>query len=255
MAKVKVQHEGKEIGVDLPAGFLSPEDAKATMIPKAAVEDIVSDRLARHTKSVKKDLLQDEAFRTEALAAWDIKPGESGKGKATPAEIDAALKELERTQLIPLRQENETLKGRVTGLTRSQLHAQIVQHAIDAGVKKPHLKPLPGTKEPAIVGIVERNFAFDEKTGEWLLRGSDGTSFALSGESGAPHPYKGVKHFFADFAKDPDFRDYFDPAQKGAEVKGGGGGSGGRLTVSRSDPRAMGANAEKIIKGEVDVVD
>jgi len=253
MAKAKVMYEGKEIEVELPAGYLSPDEAKASMIAKDAVESIVSDRLVRHTKSVKKELLQDEEFRTEALTAWNVKPGEKGKGSATSAEeIEAAIKEADRTRYQPLQKENDTLKGKLTALTRSQLHAQIVAEAAAAGVKKAYLKPLPGTKVPAIVGMIEQHFGFDDEVSDWLVRNPDGKSFAVSGESGAPHPYKGVRHFFTDFSKDPEFRDFLEPAQKGAGVQSGDNKGGGRV-ISATDAHAFGENAEGILKGDVTV--
>lgn len=253
MAKVKVMHEGAEIEVDLPAGYLSPDEAAATMVAKTAVEQIVSDRLARHTKSVKKDLLQDEDFRTEALSSWNIKPGEKGKGSATPAEIEQAIQEAERTRFKPLQTENETLKGKLTKLTQSQLEAQIVAHAAAVGVKKAYLAPLPGRKVPAIVGLVKDQFGYDEELSDWLVRNEDGKSFAVSGESGASHPYKGVQHFFTDFSKNPEFREFLDPPQKGAGVKGGDQKGGGGRVISSNDAQAFGDNAEAILKGEVTV--
>lgn len=252
MAKVKVMVEGKETEVELPAGYLGPDEIKASYVAKDAVTQIVEDRIGRYAKNAKKELLADEEFKAEAIAAWDIKPGAKG-GKATPAEIEEALKEMERTKINPLTQERDGLKERIGSLTRSQLHSQIIAEASAAGVQRHYLKPLPGSKVPAIIGMVEQNFGFDETNNDWLVRSTDGKSFAVSGEAGAAHPYKGVKHFFADFAKDPDFRAFIEAPQGGAGLEKGG--SGGKATVSRSDPKALGAAADKILKGEVTVVD
>lgn len=253
MAKVTVTHEGKEIEVELPAGYLSPDEAAATMVAKTAVEQIVSDRLARHTKSVKTNLLQDEEFRTEALTAWNIKPGEKGKGSATPAEIEQAIQEAERTRFKPLQTENETLKGKLAKLTQSQLEAQIVAHAAAVGVKKAYLTPLPGRKVPAIVGLVKDQFGYDEELSDWLVRNEDGKSFAVSGESGAPHPYKGVQHFFTDFSKNPEFREFLEPAQQGANHKGADKSSGNGKVIARGDAEAFGDNVDGILDGSVTV--
>lgn len=252
MAKVKVMVEGKETEVELPAGFLGPVEIQAGFVAKDAVTQIVEDRLGRYATNAKKELLANQEFKVEALASWNIKPGEKG-GKATPAEIEEALKEMERTKLTPALKLNEELKGQIGSLTRSQLHSQILAEATAAGVQRHYLKPLPGSKVPAIIGMVENNFGFDETNKDWLVRAADGKSFAVSGEAGAAHPYKGVKHFFADFAKDPDFRAFIEAPQGGAGLEKGG--SGGKVTVSRSDPRAMGAAADKILTGEVTVVD
>lgn len=251
MAKVKVMVEGKEVEVELPQGYLSPDEVKTSYVAKDAVTQIVEDRIGRYAKNAKKELLEDADFRTEALAAWNIKPGDKS-GKATPAEIEEALKEYERTQVAPLKKDLEAYKGKVGQLTTAQLHAQIIAEATAVGVKRDFLKPLPGSGAPAIIGMVAGNFGLDENTNDWLVRTPDGKSYQVSGEPGAPHPYKGVKHFFADFAKDPNFRGFLEDQQKGADHQQGGGG---KATVSRSDPRAMGANAEKILKGEVQLVD
>lgn len=252
MAKVKVMVEGKETEVELPAGYLSPDEIKTGFVAKDAVTQIVEDRIGRYAKNAKKELLEDAEFQKEALSAWNIKPGEKG-GKATPAEIEAALQEVERTKVAPALKQVEELKGKIGSLTRSQLHSQIIAEATAAGVQRQFLKPLPGSKVPAIIGMIEQHFGFDEAVNDWLVRNPDGKSFAVSGEAGAAHPYKGVKHFFADFAKDPDFRGFLEAPQKGAGLEKGG--AGGTTTVSRSDPRAMGEAADKILKGEVTVVD
>lgn len=254
MAKVKVMIEGKETEVELPQGYLGPDEIKASYVAKDAVTQIVEDRIGRYAKNAKKELLADEEFRTEALAAWNIKPGDKGKGSATPAEIDAALKEFERTTHAPILKERDALKERIGTLTRSQLHAQIIAEATAAGVDRKFLKPLPGSKVPAIIGMVEHNFGFDEQINDHLVRTPDGKSWAVSGEAGAAHPYKGVKHFFADFAKDPEFRGFLEPQQQGAGLQGTGN-NGGKPTVSRSDARAMGQHAQKILDGEVTLVD
>ncbi len=252
MAKVKVMVEGKETEVELPTGYLSPDEVKAGFVAKDAVTQIVEDRIGRYAKNAKKELLEDKEFQTEALTAWNVKPGEKG-GKATPAEIEAALQEQERTKITPALKLVEDLKGKIGSLTRSQLHSQIIAEATAAGVHRQFMKPLPGSKMPAIIGMIEQHFGFDETVNDWLVRNADGKSFAVSGEAGAAHPYKGVKHFFSDFVKDPDFRGFLEAPQKGAGLEKGG--AGGTTTVSRADARAMGENAEKILKGEVTVVD
>lgn len=254
MAKVKVTVEGKEVEVDLPQGYLSPDEVKAGYVSKEAASQLVEDRIGRYAKKAKQELLEDAEFRTEALAAWNVQPGGKGGNSATPAEIEEALKEYERTRLVPLQKDLDSYKGKVQTLTRSQLHAQIIAEATAAGVHRQFLKPLPGSKTPAIIGMVENNFGFDEQNNDWLVRSADGKSYQVSGDTGAPHPYKGVKHFFADFAKDPDFRGMLEDRQGGADLKKPGDGSG-KLTVSRSDPRAMGLHAEKIATGEVTLVD
>lgn len=253
MAKVKVTVEGKETEVELPAGYLSPDEIKASFVAKDAVTQIVEDRIGRYAKNAKKELLADEEFRAEALALWNIKPGEKG-GKATPAEIEEALKEQERTKILPLTQERDGYKERIGSLTRSQLHSQILAEATAAGVQRHYLKPLPNSKVPAIIGIVENNFAFDEANNDWLVRSSDGKSFAVSGEAGAAHPYKGVKHFFADFAKDPDFRGFLEAPQGGAGLeKVRGGDDTGTRKIAQGDAVAFGENAVDILSGKVTV--
>lgn len=253
MAKVKVMVEGKETEVELPAGYLSPDEVRAGFVSKEAASQLVEDRIGRYAKKAKQELLDDEEFRKEALTTWNIKPGEKGTGKATPAEIEEALKEMERTKVTPALKLVDELKGKIGTLTRSQLHSQIIAEATAAGVQRQFLKPLPGSKVPAIIGMIDQHFGFDETVNDWLVRNADGKSFAVSGEAGAAHPYKGVKHFFADFAKDPDFRGFLEAPQKGAGLEKGG--AGGTTTVSRSDARAVGENAEKILKGEVTLVD
>lgn len=252
MRKVKVMYEGKEIEVELPQGYLSPDEVSTGYVAKAATEQIVTDRLARAMRTAKKELLEDEEFRTEALTAWNIKPGDKGTGKATPAEIDAALKEYERTTHAPILKENEALKGRIGSLTRSQLHAQILAEAAAVGVAKHYLKPVGNSKTPAIIGMFEPQFGFDEQIGDWLVRGADGKSYAVSGEANAAHPYKGVKHFFTDLSKDPDARSFFEAAQSGAGVQTGGAG-GSQKVIAHGDAKAFGENAADILAGKVAV--
>jgi hypothetical protein len=138
---------------------------------------------------------------------------------------------------------------RVAALTKSRLHAQLLAEANAAGVAKQYLKPLPGSKQPAIVGLFEQNFGYDEQLDEWLVRNPDGKTWAVSGEANAAHPYKGVKHFIADLSKDPEMRSFFEPQQKGAGLDKSG--MGDAKVVSRDDPHAFGKAADKILSGEV----
>lgn len=252
--KVKVQHAGQEIEVELPDDFLTPDEARGRFTQEH-LDRVITDRLARFGRSMRKELLADEEFRTEALAAWQINvnPDDKKKGNGTPPEeaIQNALKEFERTRLAPLEKEKATLASELESMREHQLHSDILSGATGIGFKKPYLKPLPGSQTPAVVAMVKAAFGYDPERKAWFAKSADGKSFAISmkPDPAAGHPYKGVQEFFTELANDPEYRDYLESPQSGANLSDRRTTSGGQKVISANDPEAFGREAENIFKG------
>jgi hypothetical protein len=237
----------------LPAGLIA-EDQFQTRFQT---------ELQRRTEGIKNstrtELLADEAFRNEALKAWKIDPKAKGGEKLTDEQL-ASLQQSWMTEHVePLKGQLGEQAKEVETLRRSQLVAEIVS-AATGKVKAYLLKALREGGEPAVVALVEGNFAYDPKTKSWAVRKGD--SFEFSANATADRPYKGVAEWFTEFTSKKDNADWLEHARNGAPNLGGmdNGGGGGEVRITRAEARdhskwkAAEEQAKKI-GGTVKIVD
>jgi hypothetical protein len=257
MRKVKVQHNGQEIEIELPEGFGTREDFEPAI--REAVQTAVNADFARRSASVTQNALraalQDDAFKTEALQAWNIDLEKLGKPNADTQQqiadaVARAQKELVRTQVDPL---NKTVSQVQTDLQKARtkiLEKDILVAAREANVQDFLLKGVNGGP-PAIVGMVQQQFGYDSDTDSWYVKAGD--SFAVSTKATQGRLYQDVGEYFTQIAGDKDFSGIFkDVRQTGPGVHEVGS-SRERAGVIANDPMQIGLNADAIASGKMTV--
>lgn len=249
MAKFKVQHEGKEIEVEVDAVPLS--EVTTAYVPRAH-HDAEFGKLRKKLSGLvdPEEILKDDEFKTKALTAWSIDP--SKPGKATAEEINRARDQVIKTEVEPLKKQVEALTAKVLGARKKDLTFQIVEAARKHGVDRQFLttpENLPNAPPP-FVNMVADYFGHDEERDMWFTRNGDTFAFALKPTN--DNPYKGVDEFIGEFVKaSPQLLG--DQRQRGPGVRtpagGGGGGEKGMVRVAIGDPKSFGNNLEAIADG------
>jgi hypothetical protein len=264
--KAKVQFNGAEVEVELPDGWLSPEEAD-TMLPKAIMATEVARAVTQAVKTggyVKPDdLLGDDDFKAKALAAWKVQ--NPGKGAPTGAELEQLQRDWTAQHVKPVTDERDALKDRVSRLLSRSLHSSILEAARAAGVKDAYLRlptGAPADAVPPIVSMFGSLFGYDEKTDAHYVR--SGESFAYSGKPTAENPFKGVGEWFTEWSASKDNAEFLvDPRQRGPGLGDAPrGGAGGTITITLTRAQASDASQYQAARelaqksgGSVQVVD
>lgn len=236
---VKVTVDGKEIEVPIPDGWLSPEQIAEGFMKKDTFTSEMDRRIQAAKKGLIKpeDLLKDEEFLKKVLEAQGkelFDPEKSkGKGKQLDDEALAArlAEELEvwrKKELDPVRTQLTERETTITGLRDRILDGQIVQAAINMGVKPAFLKPPSEGAQPPIVAMLRNTFGLNDDHDEFFVVKGDGWEFSSKPDDGLP--YKTVSEFMRDWAGKKENGDFVDAnAQTGPGLgRPGDGGVGSR---------------------------
>lgn len=182
------------------------------------------------------EILDDDEFRKNAMAAWGIDPdGQAAESaermkEAVAAEVNRQRQQWERRELQPVITERDSLQTRTATLMKKDRARAILEAANDAGVKEQWRKRNALTGTAPIVAMLESNFDFDEESGGWYLRGEDG-QFVIGAKGG----YKTPTEFFEDWGNDENVRNEFfeDARQRGPGTPGGNPPGGNRPAGKR----------------------
>lgn len=249
MPKVTVQHEGKDIEVELD-GYVSEAALAAEYIPKAKHDRVVHEERAKAKRSTLTSALNDEAFKTQALAAWGIDLTKNASGeKLSDQQLAAAKADWEAKALRPLQEQLTAKDAGLTKLQQKVLQKSIVAAAREFKVKPEFVETMKGSSKPMIVSMLEGVFGLHDDDGEFYVKKPDGSGFEVSGGTGGS-VYAGIEDYFAGLAKDKDSARFFDrPTQT---VGSGNARSAASDTpgVVANDPMSIGMNLADIASGK-----
>jgi hypothetical protein len=250
MAKVKVQVPGAdgaaatEVEVELPEGYVAPDELKDKYVAKDDFEELARKRTDRYVKNnglVKlDDALADEDtlgkiatdHRDKILEKLGIKQG------GDPAQLEAVREAVRNQEVKPLQDNLDKTSKEALALRADRLTAQINQAAGD-----PDLGVQDGMAElleayymaPNAAGVTRT--AYDPETRSWYIRNpnaeDDNEPFAFSGkpEKGKA-PYKTIAEDLAEKREAGKHGSWFKPVNK----QGGGfGGNRGGGSMSIDD--------------------
>lgn len=239
--KINVQHAGATIEVELPEGFVGPEDLEANYVPKKYFETEVSRKAKSAYRKTLTELKTDETKRDEFFAELGITPNPvvegTDKGKFSD-QLKLAQTEWEKTHVTPLKETLTKAEKRIQKLTGSKLERDIIAAAAEAGVKKQFLTPIAKNQAAPIVTILREMFGFNEEHDDFFVK--QGEEFAYSSNPAEGNvPYKSVLEYITkDFVKLPHAKDYLqDLRQRGAELNGGGSAGSGNIRLTQADMR------------------
>lgn len=246
MAKAKLVIDGAEKEVDLPEGYLAPDEVKAQYMPKSGFEAELSRRAESITQKKLAELESDDEFFNKLIEKRGVKIADPTKEtKLTTDQLKDAQAQWEKKHLEPLKKQLDEASQRVTKLQSSSLNAEIMQAAAAAGINPALLKsPVAGQPAP-FVAMIRELFGYDEKTGGWYVKKGDSFEFS-STPSEDNGPYKRVSEFVKEWAGDKENKAFIvDRRQGGAELGGGKDtptvtSSGGRHVISRVDAADLG---------------
>lgn len=249
MAKVTVQHEGKDIEVELE-GWVSEAAVAAEYIPKAKHERVVHEEKAKARRATLTGALADEDFKAKALSAWDIDLTKNGSGeKLSDQQLAAARLDWDKKALVPLQ---EQLAAKDAGL--SKLQQKVLQKSILAAARAFKVKPelvetLPGSAKPAIVSMLEGAFGLHDEDGEFYVKKSNGDGFEVNAGQGAS-VYAGIDDYFAQIAKDKQYVRFFDRPQQNVGAGNPRSADSDQPGIIPNDPVSIGNNLKAIASGK-----
>lgn len=231
----KVTIDGKEVEVELPEGYLSPDLVSEGFMRKETFMPEVERRVKTMNKGMVKsdDLLENEDFLTKML----LKQGKelfdsekAKKGKKGDSDVDAMLAQRlaeaqtdwRKKELTPLQENLIKTEGTISTLRARILNGQILQESINLGIKESFLKsPSEGGIVP-IVSMLRGTFRYDNEHNEFFVSKSD-EEFEFSNKPEEGHPYKTVSEFMIDWAGRKENVDFVDIERKRGPGLGGPG--------------------------------
>ena len=199
------------------------------------LDRIIKDRLTRAeakiTGEVEARLMVDDAFRSKALDAWDVKPAE------TQTLDDAKVRELhtawETKHVEPLKTENTALLDKVGRLTRSQLEADILSAAASSPIQKALLAKQE-SGHSALFAMIEGNFVQDGE--EWRVRGT-GDDFRPSPDG--ERLYMDIPEYIKDWAANKANAVFVDDTTQEGANSDGDPAEGGKKVYSRAEYKKL----------------
>lgn len=227
MATVTVQHEGKDIQVELPAGYLSPDEVKAGYVSRETLKT---------THVLKEDF--DRRFQEwvpREKAAEDEKIVQSVLSKHKPkadVDVEAAKAEWRKAELEPVTGELGTL--------REQLRNSAIREAAKQYFKEDFLNNPFASVESKFAD----KFAFDAKLGYVVAKEGDGFVAAMEPKPG--RPYADPAEYFARLAKQPEYKTYLreEPKIQGNSGYSQNGKAAGAKTLSLAEFDALSPQAK-----------
>lgn len=236
MAQFTVEIEGKSHTVDIQDAIPASE-----VQSKYVAKDFMESEVTRRAKSMAQgmvptldDLLKDDNHRTKALDILGVKPGK-GDPKDPPVDLSEKFQEWEGKHLNPLKDQNKDLSTRVEALLGKVMERDIIQAAVEAGVRPEFLKPVREGASPLIVKMMSDLFGYDEDSGSFLVRGKDG-SWEYASRPSSDRPFKTIGEFFQEWSEDKANAGFLqDQRQRGPGHK-----EGGRGVVDLAAFKAMG---------------
>lgn len=230
--KIKVQHNGAEIEVELPEGFVSPEELTENYVAKDFFESEMGRRLSAARKGLAKkdDLLADKDFKEEALKSWGVVARDE-------KEIEKVREAIRGAEVAPLTEKLTKAQAKLAKVSRSRLEARLIARAAELGFDDTLLKsPVKGAPAP-IVGLLGGYFVEDEEKDDFFIKDPSGNSYVYSAKPTNEAPYKTVEEFVEEWSKGAGKPFVRDTRQR----VGGGDGKG----VPRSAQRSSGGDDDK----------
>jgi hypothetical protein len=248
MAKVKVQHEGSEIEVEL-VGYVAQADVDANYVAKNKLDLIVKEEKAKAKRSTIAGAFNDPEFKAKALETWgiDLTKGAAGE-KLSDQQLAQAKQDWEAKALKPLQEQLQAKDAGTSKLQRKILQKSILAGAAAYNVKKELRETLPGGREPAIVSMLEPAFGLHDEDADFYVRkGTDG----FEPSTNPDRLFANIDDYFAGLAKDKNYAHFFDRPQQ--TVGAGSARSAGNTEpgIVASDPVSFGNHIEAIAKGTV----
>lgn len=219
MANVKIQHEGKDLEVALPEGYLAPDEVRSSYVAKDYHEKEIG-RVSERFKNAKRDEFRQEFEADESFIQSIVQ--KHGK-KGQEVDLKAHQQQWESEKLKPLQERTEKLLSRVR-------NADIIQ-AAQGLVKDEYLKPpLPG-RAPFIVSLMADMLEHDEEHG--FIGTEDGKR--LPGSSG--RLYANASDVLERLKGSDSLKYLWKEAEqtKGSGYKGSNGTGAGSKTMNRVD--------------------
>lgn len=223
MAQFTVEIDGQSHTVDLDA--VPTSELQKSYVPK----DFMEQEVTRRAKSMAKgmapsleDILKEDDHRNQALKILGVDP----KKGSTPEDLAAKYQEWEAKHLNPLKEEATTYKEQVQSLRSKVLEKDIIQAAVEAGVRDEFLKSVRPGQSPLIVKMMTDLFDLDEESGQFLVKRADGNGFEYASKPSQDSPFKTIQEFFSEWAEDKANAGFLkDQRQRGPGIKEGGRGA------------------------------
>lgn len=244
MPKVKVTLPDDEIfkgqivevdleAIEMPDGFVSPEELRNSYVPKTNVEKDVKKRLAQQAEQLRKEYFEDDEFARELMIARNVPLDEEGNislpdagisaeemAKKVQEQVQLQRHNWEKRELGPVQSKFEQALKQVSDLNRRILHTEILEAARKANVRPEKFEALPGTPTDRIpvIAQTEYRFGFDNETNHWALKSGDG--FAINPEDDPNRPYAGPAELFDMLKSDPKVASswFIDDRAEGTDI-------------------------------------
>ena len=233
MATVTVQHEGADIEVELPDGYLTPEQVRSQYLLKSVVDDtyVLKAEMDRRFKNwVHKDKAGDDEEIVNAILE---KHGKSGK--KADFDLEAAKAEWKRAELDPVVENQNRLLDQVR---RSALRDAARKAGFDAKYTDGPAPGMPSYFESVFADRLQ----YDNDLGYMVAVDSAGNRLAAT-EPTKERPYADAHQLFGDLAGKDEWKEYLAP-----DPKNNGSGYNGTSTPAKSTKKWDSLSVDEKVK-------
>lgn len=248
MSTFKTTIDGKEIEVNLPDGYLSPEDVQSQYVKKDFFETEIQRRVNSAKANAETSLSTNPDFIQKILSSKGVEiDPTTGKIKGSDIDIEKVKNQFFEENVKPL-------KSKLENVRRKQLESEIISTAAQIGVKEEFLKPVVQGAKPVIVQMVESAFGYDDEREIWAVKEND--KFKYSSNPTQSNPFAGPVDLFKEMKAKAEFKGFFrETTQTGSNYSGGQSSHGGQ-TIKRSQFDTLTPTEKhKAIKEGVKIVD
>lgn len=214
--------ETGEVEVELPDGYLTPDEIREGYVPKATIESRIN-RAVRGRYTID-ELVENEDLLTQVAQSAEDRLREFLKIEGEKPDVTKLQETWRQQEVKPLKEQMETMQGEVAKLRQARLSADVSEAAVQLGVKKSHM--------PLLTPFYKERVAWSDEYGDWFIIGSDGEfEYSASPHEGAP--YLTIAEDLDRRARSGDYEDWFDgKGRTGPDYQGGKGDRrNGRLNL------------------------
>lgn len=219
---VEVGDETREVEVELPDGYLTPDEIRESYVPKATIESRISRAVkGRYTID---EVVEDDGLLGQIATTAEDRLRERLQVGGEKPDLTKYEESWRQRELKPVSEELESAKGEIQTLRAARLSADVNEAAVDLGVKKSQL--------PLLAPFYRERVQWSDEYGDWFIVGKDGEFELGSPQRGAP--YLTIGEDLERKARSGDYEDWFDgKGRTGPDYQGGkGGGRPGQVDLA-----------------------
>lgn len=203
--------ESREVEVELPDGYLTPDEVRKNWVPVSRLEERVAK--AKNGRYTVDELLENEDLLARVASSKEDWFRERLKIEGEKPDMTKLQETWRQQELKPVSEQLEQVKTEVQKLRSARLSADVSEAAMELGVKKSHVQLLGP--------YYEKRVAWSDEHGDWFIVDGNG-EFEYSAKPHEGSPYLTIGEDLERKARSGDYEDWFDgKGRTGPDYQGG----------------------------------